>query len=137
MDRGLLTAWVAGYERAWRTPDGPELDRALARLFAPDASYLTAPFERPYVGLSAIGQMWRSNRQGPDERFSIAPEVVAVDADRRSGVVRLEVRYGEPPSQVYRNLWVVSFDAEGRCTAFEEWPFWPPGSQGSYAHGPG
>jgi hypothetical protein len=22
-------------------------------------------------------------------------------------------------------LWVIHFDAGGRCVAFEEWPFWP------------
>jgi len=34
MNRRCLVEWVAGYERAWRTPDGPELDKALAALFA-------------------------------------------------------------------------------------------------------
>jgi hypothetical protein len=25
----------------------------------------------------------------------------------------------------WRDLWVLRFDADGRCTAFEEWPFVP------------
>jgi hypothetical protein len=40
-------------------------------------------------------------------------------------VVRAEVRYGEPSCQEYRDLWVIRLDDDGRCTWFEEWPFWP------------
>jgi len=50
-------------------------------------------------------------------------EIVAVDGD--SAVVRVEVHYGEPVSQEYRDLWVLRFDDAGRCVWFEEWPFWP------------
>ncbi len=44
MDRAGVQAWVALYERAWRTP-GTEV---LAELFAPEATYQTAPFEEPF-----------------------------------------------------------------------------------------
>ncbi len=130
VDRTALRAWVEAYERAWRTP-GTE---GLATLFAEDATYRTAPFEEPFRGLSAISAMWEDGRDGPDEAFELESEVVAVEGD--VGVVRLEVRYGEPASETYRNLWLVSLDDESRCTAFEEWPFWPPGSEGEYARGP-
>ena len=40
-------------------------------------------------------------------------------------MLRVLVRYGEPLRQEYLDLWVVTFDAEGRATRFEEWPFWP------------
>jgi hypothetical protein len=40
-------------------------------------------------------------------------------------VVRAEVSYGDPPTQEYRDLWVIRFAADGRCAWFEEWPFWP------------
>lgn len=136
MDRDTLSEWLAGYERAWRTADGPELERALATLFAPAATYRTAPFEAPFAGLPAIAAMWSASRQGADEEFTIAPETVAIDADRRVGVLRVEVRYGEPSHQLYRDLWIVAFDEAGRCVAFEEWPFWPPGSAGDFHPGP-
>jgi hypothetical protein len=136
VNRGSLRDWIAGYERAWRTPDGPELDRALAALFAPQATYSTAPFEPPYQGLQAIARMWKAERKGPDEPFTMVAEVVAADAEHDTGVLRLEVHYGQPREQVYRDLWIVRFDAEGRCEHFEEWPFWPPGTAGSYPHGP-
>src|SRR6266542_3118451 len=109
MDRAGVQAWVALYERAWRTP-GTEV---LAELFAPEATYQTAPFEEPFQGLPAIAAMWEAEREGPEEVFAMDSEVVAVEGD--TGVARLEVRYGDPVRQTYRDLWVVRFDAQGRC----------------------
>jgi uncharacterized protein (TIGR02246 family) len=130
MDRHGVAAWMAMYERAWRSP-GTDL---LAELFTPDATYLTGPYERPIVGLEAIGRMWEAEREGPDEVFTMTAEVVAAEGD--TAVARVEVAYGEPVRQEYRDLWVMRFDAGGRCVAFEEWPFWPPGSGGAVAAGP-
>ncbi len=53
----------------------------------------------------------------------MAAEIVAVERD--TGVARILVRYGEPVTQEYLDLWVVRFAADGRCSSFEEWPFWP------------
>jgi hypothetical protein len=127
--RAELRRWIDAYECAWRTP-GTD---ALAELFAHDATYSTGPFEEPHHGLEAIAAMWERERTGPDEEFTIASEPVAVEGD--TGVARIEVRYGEPRPQLYRDLWIVTLDAEGRCTSFEEWPFWPPGSPGTVAGG--
>ena len=60
---------------------------------------------------------------------------MAVEGD--TGVVRLEVRYGDPVHRVYRDLWIVRLDERGRCVTFEEWPFWPRGGDGDFAPGPG
>ncbi len=61
-------------------------------------------------------------------------DVIAVEGD--IGVARVEVRCGDPAHQQYRDLWVVRFDGAGRCIAFEEWPFWPKGTQGGWHEGP-
>ena len=68
MDRAGMHAWVALYERAWRTP-GTEL---LAELFAPGATYQTAPFEEPFRGLPAIAAMWEAEREGPAAGYAPA-----------------------------------------------------------------
>jgi len=120
-------AWVAGYERAWRAPG----TAALGELFAEDATYQTAPFEAPYRGLAEIASMWEAERKGPDEAFTFDAALVALDGS--VGVVRVAVEYGPPQAQRYLDLWIVRFDADGRCAAFEEWPFWPPGSKGGFA----
>lgn len=130
MNREELSRWVAAYEAAWRAPG----TAALAGLFATDASYRTAPFEEPFRGLDRIAEMWEAGREGPDEVFSLSSEIVAVEAD--TGVVRVEVEYAGPPARRYRDLWIVRLDTEGLCAHFEEWPFWPPGSPGTFTPGP-
>lgn len=106
----------------------------LAELFTPDATYVAAPYRPAHRGLAAIMALWEAERAGPDEVFTMACDVVAVEGD--TGVARVKVRYGDPPRQEYRDLWIVQFEADGRCRAFEEWPFWPPGSPGGVAGGP-
>jgi hypothetical protein len=117
MNRDELADWLAAYERAWRTP-GTE---ALAELFAPDATYQTAPYERPCVGLARISELWEREREGHDEVFTMGRDIVAVEG--HTGVVRVHVWYGDPVEDEYRDLWIIRFDETGRCVAFEEWPF--------------
>jgi ketosteroid isomerase-like protein len=119
VDRATVERWVAGYERAWRT-EGAE---PLAELFSPDVSYLPSPWAHPIAGLAGLAPWWDAERDGPDEPFTMTSEVVAVDGD--TAVVRIEVDYfGEDPSR-WRDLWILRFDADGRCVGFEEWPFAP------------
>jgi hypothetical protein len=124
-----LSAWIQAYERLWRTAGSD----GLGEIFSEDASYATSPFSEPLRGLAAISEMWEAERLGPDEDFELESEIVAVDGD--TGVARIEVRYGPPRDQMYRDLWVVVTGPDGRCTSFEEWPFWPPGTPGAIAGG--
>lgn len=123
MDSGPLQRWVEAYERAWRAPGTAALDG----LFAADATYSMHPFAEPVAGLAAIRRLWDEERT-PDERFTMDWRVVAF-ADG-VGVVRLEVRYTAPRERLFRDLWVVRLGDDGRCTAFEEWPFAPGRSVG-------
>jgi ketosteroid isomerase-like protein len=118
-NRAMVSSWLAGYEAAWRAP-GTE---GLASLFIGNATYLKSPYERPVTGLDAIGRMWEAEREGPDEVFTLATDILAVDGP--TAVVRAEVRYGDPVQQEYRDLWVIRLADDGRCTWFEEWPYWP------------
>jgi len=127
LDREELKRWIDAYERLWRTPG----TAGLSEIFSEDATYTPGPFSDPWRGLDAISEHWESERLGPDEDFEMKFEVVAVDGD--TGVARVEVRYGAPRERLYRDLWIVRLGSDGRCTAFEEWPFWPPGSPGTVA----
>jgi len=117
--RERAAAWVAAYERAWRTA-GTD---ALAELFAPGATYSVRPFEPTLSGLEEIAELWEAQRDGPDETFTLTSEHVAAEGD--VAVLRTEVVYGDPQHRRYRNLWVVRFGPDGRAVAFEEWPFAP------------
>ena len=114
-----LADWIARYERAWRTA-GTE---SLETVFTEDATYRAAPFEEPLRGREAIAAFWEAERDGHDESFTMSWEQVAVDG--HVGVARVEVQYGGPRASTYRDLWIVSLDADGRSSAFEEWPFFP------------
>ena len=118
-DRAAVGRWVSGYENAWRAP-GTAL---LAGLFTEDAQYLVSPYAEPAAGLTAIGQMWERERDSPGEVFTLSTDILAVDGPL--AVVRAEVRYGDPVRQEYRDLWVLRLGEDGRCSWFEEWPFWP------------
>ena len=122
VDRDHVTRWVAAYEAAWRSA-GTE---ALAGLFAADAIYRQGPYQDPVTGLPAIERMWEAERDGPGEAFEMTSEIVAADGD--TAVVRVQVRYGDPVAQEWRDLWVIRFDADGCCESFEEWPFAPEAS---------
>lgn len=119
MDAAQVTAWIDAYELAWRSLG----TGALERLFTEEAIYSQGPYDEPATGLLAIKRMWEAERTGPDELFTMAHEIVAVD--RPVAVARVEVRYGDPVTQAYRDLWIMQFAADGRCDSFEEWPFWP------------
>ena len=110
MDRSAVEHWVDRYERLWRSPG---TDR-LADLFLATATYLPSPWARPLEGLEEIAEFWEAEREGPDEGFSMA-----------SDVVRVSVDYADPAAGSWRDLWVLRFHPDGRCAAFEEWPFAP------------
>ena len=116
MDRDEVADWVAAYQRAWRTPG----TGVLTELFAPDATYMTAPYEQPYEGLAQISVLWEREREGHDDVFTMESAIVAVEAD--TAVVRVHVQYGDPVEDEYRDLWIIRFDETGLCAAFEEWP---------------
>jgi ketosteroid isomerase-like protein len=117
-DRALVSRWIKGYEAAWRSAGTGRL----AELFTSDVVYRQSPYEEPVVGLEAVRRMWDTERDGPDEEFTLATQILAVDGDM--AVVRAEVHYAQP-EQEYRDLWIIQLARDGRCSAFEEWPYWP------------
>ncbi len=119
MDRAAVETWVAGYERLWRRP-GTDL---LGELFTPDASYRPSPWAPALQGLERLAAFWEAERSGPDERFTMSSDVVAVDGT--TAVVRVLVEYADARTARWRDLWVLDFAADGRCSSFEEWPFAP------------
>jgi hypothetical protein len=40
----------------------------------------------------------------------------------------VEVTYGDPVEEEFRDLWIMRFDEDGRCRSFEEWWSSPDGS---------
>lgn len=128
MDRGAVMEWIAGYERAWRAGDRG----AVPDLFTADATYRFSPYDDPKVGHAAIADIWVDD----ELIFTMTAEPVAVEGP--NAVVRVEVGYGDPVHQAYRDLWLLRFADDGRVSAFEEWPYWPdkPYSADAAENGP-
>lgn len=105
------------YEMAWRRA-GTGL---LPDLFTPDVSYLPSPWVEGISGLAALGIYWEEERDGPDERFTMTYELLAVEGN--TAVARIGVQYAK--GERWRDLWVLEFAGDGRCSRFEEWPFAP------------
>jgi hypothetical protein len=108
--------WVEAYERAWRAED----TEAVEQLFTAHAHYRASPYEESRVGHDAIKEFWLDDA---GEVFTVTAWPVAVEA--MEAAVRVDVRYGDPVRQEYRDLWLLRFAADGRVADFEEWAYWP------------
>jgi hypothetical protein len=121
-DRGVVSDWVARYERAWRSPGTAALDE----IFTETVTYVPSPWATPIRGSASLRHFWNAARSGSDEGFRMTSEVVAVDG--RRAVVRVSVDYGD--GQRWRDLWVLTLTDDGLCAHFEEWPFAPDQDDG-------
>jgi ketosteroid isomerase-like protein len=116
MNADEVMRWVAEYERAWRDRDLA----AVERLFTEDAHYRPSPYEESEVGHEAIKAFWLD-----DEGTEFTVDAAPVAVEGQHAVVRVEVHYGTPVSQEYRDLWVLRFADDGRVEDYEEWAYWP------------
>jgi ketosteroid isomerase-like protein len=107
-----VQAWLDAYVEAWRTYDRD----AIGRLFADDATYAYHPYDEPLRGRGAIVASWLDE---PDEAGSWEASYRPLLVDGERAVATGQTRYAE--GRVYSNLYVMRFDADGRCAEFVEW----------------
>jgi ketosteroid isomerase-like protein len=117
-----VQGWLDRYVEAWRTYD----PAAVGALFADDAEYRYHPWDEPVRGRDAIVRSWiepdgqASSRDKPGT-YEARYEPYAVDGDRAVAVGSSD--YLGPDGSIerrYRNVFLLRFDAEGRCRAFTE-----------------
>jgi ketosteroid isomerase-like protein len=121
MDRSSVQDWLDRYSAAWLSYD----EAAIRSLFAPDARYRYHPYDPEadtVVGVDAIVKDWLDNRDTTGT-YDSHYEPYAVEGDRAVAIGRS--RYYEDASKAklireYRNVYLLLFDAEGRCTKFTE-----------------
>lgn len=119
MNRESLQAWLDKYVEAWRTYEPAQI----RDLFSEDALYFYSPWDEqcPLRGREAIVADWLRE---PDARGSWEARYEPVAVEANVGVAQGRTRYVMPDGTVKRqfaNLFVISFDDEGRCTRFTEW----------------
>ena len=117
MDEQAVAAWLDGYSRAWGTYDPTEI----GALFSSDAVYHFEPYSEPARGREAIVAAWLEDRdEAGTYEGSYRPVLVAGD----QAVARGTSRYFDTNGSVDRefdNLFLLRFDADGRCAEYREW----------------
>jgi ketosteroid isomerase-like protein len=108
-----VKAWLDAYVEAWRTYDRG----AIEELFSAEASYAYHPYDsEPLRGRDAIVASWLDETDEPGS-WEAAYEPLLIDGDR--AIATGETRYAD--GKTYSNLFVMRFDADGRCAEFVEW----------------
>ena len=121
MDRSGVQDWLDRYSAAWLSYDEDDI-RAL---FAPDARYRYHPYDpdsETVVGVDAIVKDWVDNRDEAGT-YDSHYESYAVEGDRAVAVGWSRYYEDATKSKLareYRNVYLLEFDAEGRCTGFTE-----------------
>lgn len=113
-----VAAWLNAYSEAWRTYD----PQAIGALFSADAAYYYGPFDEPVRGREAIVESWLAHPDAPgtfEGRY--APSVVEGDMAVANGRSRYFESDGATLKTEFDNIFVLHFDADGRCTEFREW----------------
>src|SRR5262245_18926567 len=120
MDLSGVQDWLDRYIAAWTTYD----EATIEALFAEDATYRYHPYDEEFLeGRDAIVKNWVENRDA-DGTWEAHYEPYAVDGDR--AVALGWSRYYEDASKakllrIYDNVFVMRFDADGRCAEFTEY----------------
>jgi ketosteroid isomerase-like protein len=119
LETTAIDHWLAEYHHAWTTDDPGEI----ARLFAADVRYFTAPYHEPLRGLDEVVAFWLGEKESGIP-WSFEPEVMAREGDLY--VVRAVTTYPEgtrdaPGAEIFHNLWLVTLDGDGRASGFVEY----------------
>jgi ketosteroid isomerase-like protein len=123
MDRDMVARWLDNYVRAWKSYD----PQAIGDLFTEDARYFYDPFNRPILGRDAIVESWLAE---PDEpgTYDARYEPVLVEGNRAMAVGR-SIYYEEDGTTLnteWSNVFLLTFDDQGRCSQYQEWYFEKP-----------
>ena len=117
MDEDTVGRWLGAYIVAWQRNDPDEI----ASLFTEDAVYSYGPFSADVVGRDAIARSWLED---PDEPGTWEAEYHPVAIDGETAIVNGRSRYFNADRSLkdeYDNIFLIRFDANGRCAEFREW----------------
>lgn len=117
MNAELITwdvqAWLDAYIDAWRTYD-PD---AITALFSADVRYEPEPWV-VLQGHDAVLRVWDDQRDEPGSwHAEYSPLLIAGRVAVAAGT---STYHDEPDDVVYHNLFVLTFDDEGRCVHYRE-----------------
>jgi ketosteroid isomerase-like protein len=115
--RDDVQAWLDRYVDAWRSYDAA----AIGSLFSDAVTYRYHPWDEPVVGRQAVVDDWLANQDRPGSwEAEYEPLIVEGDTAVTTGWTRYFADDGSV-EKVYRNIWAIRFDADGRCRDFTEY----------------
>ncbi|HEV7126482.1 MAG TPA: nuclear transport factor 2 family protein [Ktedonobacterales bacterium] len=119
LTRATVAAWLDAYTQAWRSYD----PAAIGDLFSADATYYYSPYSEPVHGRAAIVASWLKEPDAPPGSYSGSYTPLALDGDLAvaNGRSRYFEADGTTLKDEFDNLFVLRFDADGRCSEFREW----------------
>jgi ketosteroid isomerase-like protein len=120
MDDAAVTQWLTSYVDTWRTYD----EAAIGALFAEDAVYRYHPWDEDdevVRGRETIVSNWLEERDASGS-WTAEYRPWAVDGDRAVavGATRYLSEDRESVEREYHNVFLLRFDADGRCKEFTE-----------------
>jgi hypothetical protein len=117
MDREGVAQWLVRYVEAWKSNDPAVIEK----LFAPEVTYRYEPYQEPDRGRDAVVKSWLKEPDRPGS-WEASYEPVAVEG--RVAVAKGFSRYlasNGNPERIYHNVFLISFDDDGRCIDFVEY----------------
>ena len=117
MRRQDVSEWLDRYVAAWKSGERNEIEA----LFGNDARYRYHSYDEPLVGPAAIADSWLAD---PDEpgTFDATYECFALDGDAAVAIgTSTYFNANGEVARVYDNVFVLRFEADGRCSEFTEW----------------
>ena len=127
MDRSTVQAWLDRYVRAWKSYDPAEV----GELFAEDATYRYHPWDDDSDvehGRDEIVEAWvapdgAASARDAEGTYEGRYEPFAVDG-HRAVAVGMSTYWTDASRSavrdVYHNVFLLEFDADGRCRSFSE-----------------
>jgi hypothetical protein len=112
-----VSDWLERYVAAWKSAERADIEA----LFSADARYRYHSYDEPVVGPAAIADSWLDD---PDEpgTFDASYACIAADGDAAVAVGRSTyLKADGEVDRVYDNVFVLRFEASGRCSEFTEW----------------
>ena len=108
-----LDAWMDKYMLAWSSNETDHIEE----LFTEDAVYDPQTADGEWDGRDEIVAMWQEIDDAEDNwDFEWQPIVETDDL----AVIQGRTNYFDPPTS-YRNLFIIRFADDGRCSDFTEW----------------
>ena len=124
MNVDQVRGWLDRYVALWRTPDAD----AIGDLFTEDIFYRHGAYARPILGRAALVEHWLADPD-PDGSWEVDWRVEFVgDGVAAASGTTIYLALARPGYEgEYSNVFLLRFDADGRCADFREW--WMPRPQ--------